>query len=70
MSCENNTISLRTYNNYSKKLFEEPLTKMKIPNYSLFSYAGLSYNHLSTILHDTTNDAAPIKDILIKGNTR
>ena len=32
-------ISVRTYKNYCKNLFEERLTKIKIPNYLLFSCA-------------------------------
>ena len=62
----NNTISGRTYKNYSQKLLEERLTKLKIPNYLLFSCADSVYNHLSKILQDTTNDIAPIKDIYTK----
>ena len=69
-SRKHNTISVRTYKNYSKKLLEEQLTKMKIPNYLLFSCTNSAYNHHSKILQDTINDIAPIKDICIKGNTK
>ena len=62
-SRKHNTISVRTYNNYSKRLHEEGLTKMKIPNYLLVSCADSAYNSLSKILQDTINDIAPIKDI-------
>ena len=55
------TVSVRTYKNYFKKLFEEWLTKMKIPNSLLFSCADTAYNHLSNILQDTINDKAPIR---------
>ena len=55
------TVSLRTYKNYFKKLLEEWLTKMKIPNSLLFSCADTAYNHLSNILQDTINDKAPIR---------
>ena len=53
--------SVRTYKNYFKKLLEEWLTKMKIPNSLLFSCADTTYNHLSNILQDTINDKAPIR---------
>ena len=43
---------------------------MKFPNHELFSGAESAYNHLSKILQETINEIAPIKDILIKGNTR
>ena len=69
-SRKHNTISVRTYKNYSKKLLEERLTKMKILNYLSFSCADSAYNHLSKILQDTMNDIAPIKDIRTKGNTK
>ena len=55
------TVSVRTYKNYFKKLLEEWLTKMKIPNSLLFSCADTTYNHLSNILQDTINDKAPIR---------
>ena len=55
------TVSVRTYKNYFKKLSEEWLTKMKIPNSLLFSCADTTYNHLSNILQDTINDKAPIR---------
>ena len=35
-STKDNTISVRTYKNYSKKLLEERSIKIKIPNYLLF----------------------------------
>ena len=66
---KNNIISVRTYKNYSKKLLEERLTKMKIPSYLLFSCVHSAYNHLSKILQDTKNDIAPVNVIRIKGNT-
>ena len=62
-SRKHNTISVRTYKNYSKTLHEEGLTKMKIPNYLLFSYADSAYNSFSKILQDTINDIASIKNI-------
>ena len=52
-SRKHNTILVRTYKNYSKKLLEERLTKIKIPNYLLFSCTDSAYNHLFKILHDT-----------------
>ena len=61
-SRKNNTISVRTYKNYS--------IKIKIPNYLLLSCADSAYNYLSKILQNTINDIAPIKDIRIKGNTK
>ena len=69
-SRKHNTVSVKTYKNYSKKLLEERLTKMKIPSYLLCSCTDLAYNHLSKILQDTINDIAPAKDIRIKGNTK
>ena len=66
---KNNIISVRTYKNYSKKLLEERLTKMKIPSYLLFSCVDSAYNHLSKILQDTKNDIAQVNVIRIKGNT-
>ena len=69
-SRKHNTISVRTYKDYSKNLLEKPLTKMKIPNYLLFSCANSAYNHLAKLLQDTINDIVPIKDICIKGNTK
>ena len=45
-SRKHNTISVRTYKNYSKKLLKERLTEIKIPNYLLFSCGHLAYNHL------------------------
>ena len=51
-------------------LLKEQLTKMKIPSYFLFLCADSAYNHLYKILQDTINHIAPIKDILIKGNTK
>ena len=66
---KNNIISVRTYKNYSKKLLEERLTKMKIPSYLLFSCVDSAYNHLSKILQDTKNDISPVNVIRIKGNT-
>ena len=69
-SSKHNAISVRTYKKYYKSLFEEHLTKMKFPNHELFSGAESACNHLSKILQETINEIAPIKDILIKGNTR
>ena len=66
---KHNTISVRTYKNYFKKLLEERLTNMKIPSYVLFSCVDSAYNHLSKILQDTKNDIAPVNVIRIKGNT-
>ena len=66
-SRKHNTISVRTCKNYSKKLLEERLTEMKVPNYLLLSCADSAYNHL---LQDTISDIAPIKDIRIKRNTK
>ena len=64
-SRKHNTVSVRTYKNYSTKLLKERLTKMKIPNYLLFSCADTAYNQLSKILWDTINDIAPMKDIYL-----
>ena len=55
-STKHNTISVNF--NYSKKLLEERLTKMKIPNYLLFLCADLACNHLSKILQYIINDIA------------
>ena len=68
-SSKHNTISVRIYRNYSKKFYEEQLTKMKFQIYLLFSFADSAYNHLSKILQDTINDIVAIHDIRIKGNT-
>ena len=68
-SSKHNTISVRIYRNYSKKFYEERLTKMKFQIYLLFSFADSAYNHLSKILQDTINDIVAIHDIRIKGNT-
>ena len=54
---------MRTDKNYSKKLLEEQLTKMKIPKYLLFSFADSACKYLSKIPQDIINDIAPIKDI-------
>ena len=69
-SRKHNATSVRTYKNYSQKLLEERLTKMKILNYLLISCTDSVYNRLSKILQDIINDIAPLKDIPIKGNTK
>ena len=46
-SRKHNAISVRTYKDYSKNLLGKPLTKMKIPNYLLFSCANSAHNHLA-----------------------
>lgn len=45
-SSKHNTMPVRTYKDYSRKLPEEGLTKMKFPNYLLFV---ICHNYLSCV---------------------
>ena len=65
-----NQIRVRSLKNYTPELFREELTKIKFPDYNIFSNVNIAYLDLLEIILSVVDKIAPFKDLRVKNNTR
>ena len=67
---KHNTISIRYYRKYSKESLLERLRKKDLSDYSTFNCTDAAKTDLTTAVQDIVNETAPLKDILVKENSK